>query len=140
MNWLATGVIAGLFFAIYNVLLKLSSAHLHALTGSIFLSLASMLASLGLVLILKTTGQEVDVSSKGIKLAIWAGVFSAFGSLFYFLMYQKKAPISLGLPLLSLSTLLFSVAIGLFFLGEKLTLLKVAGLLLAAISIYIIGN
>jgi uncharacterized membrane protein len=139
MNWVVFGIAAGFFFAIYNAFLKLSSSHLHALIGSISLSITSAIISLGLVFVFKAAGQEVTITSRGTKLAIWAGVFSAFGSLLYFLMYQRKAPISLGLPLLSISTIIFSVMIGLLFFQEKLTLLKLTGLVLAIVSIYVLG-
>src|SRR4030042_4377020 len=139
MNWVIFGIAAGFFFAIYNAFLKLSSNHLHALVGSISLSIASAIITLGLIFIFKTTGQEITITSKGVKLACLAGIFSAFGSLLYFFMYQKKAPLSLGLPLLFISTILFSVIIGLLFFGEKLTLVKIAGLLLAIVSIYILS-
>lgn len=139
MDWVVFGIVAGFFFAIYNVFLKLSSSHLHALVGSISLSVASTIITLGLIFIFKTTGQEIAITSKGVKLACLAGIFSAFGSLLFFLMYQKKAPISLGLPLLSISTILFSVIIGLFFFGERLTLMKITGLILAIASIYILS-
>ncbi len=139
MTWVTFGIAAGFFFAIYNAFLKLSSSHLHALVGSISLSIASALITLGLIFVFKTTGQQIDITSKGVRLACIAGVFSAFGGLFYFLMYQKKAPLNLGLPLLSIATILFSVLIGLIFFQEKLTSVKLAGIILAIISIYLLG-
>ena len=139
MSWAVLAIAAGFFFAIYNAFLKLSSSHLHALVGSISLSIASALVSLALIFIFKSSGQEITITSKGIKLAAVAGVFSAFGGLLYFIMYQKKTPISLGLPLLSISTILFSIIIGLIFFGEKLTLIKLAGLALAIVSIFILS-
>ena len=139
MNWTVFAIAAGFFFAIYNAFLKLSSSHLHALVGSISLSIASVIVSFVLIFLFKSYGQEITITSRGVKLAAIAGVFSAFGGLLYFIMYQKKAPISLGLPLLSISTILFSVIIGLLFLGERLTLIKVAGLALALVSIFILS-
>ena len=135
MNWMFFGITAGLFFAIYNSLLKDSSVHVHALIGSIALSVGSALFSLLLVLAFKAAGQEIKITSDGVKMAMLAGVFSAIGGFCYFVMYQKKAPISLGLPLLSVSTIIFSAIIGLMFFGEKLTTVKIVGLILAAISI-----
>jgi uncharacterized membrane protein len=139
MNWVVLGIASGFFFAIYNVFLKISSNDLHALVGSISLSVASAIVTLGLVFVFKASGQEINITAKGVKLACLAGVFSAFGSLLYFTMYQKKAPISVGLPLLSMSTILFSGIIGLMFLGEKLSLLKIIGLILAVVSIGILS-
>lgn len=139
MSWLPYGIIAGIFFAVYNAFLKQSSSHLHALYGSIALSIASVIATLILVLFFKLSGQHMALTEKGLKLAFTAGLFSAFGGMFYFFMFQKKAPLNLGLPLLSVSTVIFSVIIGLIFFQEKLTLLKTIGLLLAGISIFLIS-
>jgi drug/metabolite transporter (DMT)-like permease len=139
MTWIICGIGAGLFFAIYNSFLKLGSNDLHALVGSISLSVASVVVTLGLVAAFKASGQEINITSRGVKLACIAGVFSAFGSYLYFLMYQKKAPISIGLPLLSVSTILFSGIIGLMFFGEKLTGMKILGLLLAVASIVVMS-
>lgn len=139
MSWILYGIAAGFFFAIYNSLLKLSSTHLHALIGSIALSFGSALITLGLILLVKYSGQEILVTNKGVQLAFLAGVLSAFGSFLYFVMYQHKAPISLGLPVLSISTVIFSVVIGLIFFGEKLSLVRIVGLVLSAISIYLLS-
>jgi len=109
MSWVVYGIVVGFFFAIYNAFLKLSSSHLHALIGSISLSIASIAVSLVLVFIFKNTNQEIIITSKGVKLALVAGFLSAFGSLFYFLMFQKKAPLNLGLPMLSICTIFKSV-------------------------------
>ncbi|HUW21102.1 MAG TPA: hypothetical protein VMW41_00365 [Candidatus Bathyarchaeia archaeon] len=87
MSWLLFGITVGFFFAIYNAFLKLSSSYLHALIGSISLSVALAIITLGLVFVFKTVGQEITITSKEVKLACLAGVFSAFGSLLYFLMY-----------------------------------------------------
>lgn len=79
------------------------------------------------------------VTSKGVKLAFLAGTLSAAGSYLYFVMYQHKAPLTLGLPLLSVSTIIFSAIIGFIFFEEKVTLTKTVGLVLAAVSIFILG-
>ena len=139
MSWVTLAIASGLFFAIYNVFLKISSNNLHALIGSISLSIASVVVTLGLVFVFKASGQEINVTAKGIKLACLAGAFSAFGSLFYFMMYQKKAPVSIGVPLLSVSSVLFTLIIGWIFLGEKLTAVKITGLILAIISIWVLS-
>lgn len=139
MNWIGFGILAGLFFAIYNAFLKQSSSNLHALIGSLTLSIGSALFTLGIIVTLRFTGQEFTTTQSGIKLAFIAGLFSALGGLCYFIMYQKKAPLNLGLPLLSVSTIIFSIIIGLFFFGEKLTVLKIGGLILAAVSIFILS-
>ena len=67
-----------------------SSAHIHALIGSISLSIGSALFSLLLVLVFKAAGQEIKITSEGVRMAMMAGVFSAIGGFCYFLMYQKK--------------------------------------------------
>lgn len=139
MNWIAFGLAAGFFFAIYNTFLRLSSDHLHALVGSVSLSAASIVTTLALIFFYRSAGQEIMITSKGIRLACAAGAFSAVASLFYFMMFQKKAPLSLGVTLLSLSTICFSVIIGLLFFGEKLTPVRIAGLVLAGFSLYLLG-
>jgi len=139
MNWIIIGILAGLFFAIYNLLLSLSSNNLHAFIGSVALSLSSAIVTIAMIFLFKATGQDINFTAKGIKLACLAGIFSAVGSLLYFLMYQKKAPISIGLPLLSVSTIIFSGLIGVLFLGEKLTLIKIIGLILAVTSICVMS-
>ncbi len=137
MTWLIYGISAGLFFAIYNTLLKLSSNYSHGLIGSLFLSVGSAIITIGLIFIFKFTSQEVIASSKGIKLALGAGVISAVGSYLYFLMYQHRAPISLGLSAVSISTIVFSAIIGIFFFGEKVTFIKIMALLFAGLSVYL---
>lgn len=139
MSWMIIGILAGLFFAIYNLLLSLSSNNLHAFIGSVALSLSSAVVTIAMIFLFKVTGQDINFTAKGIKLACLAGIFSAVGSLLYFWMYQKKAPISIGLPLLSISTIIFSGLIGVLFLGEKLTLIKIVGLFLAVASICVMS-
>lgn len=139
MSWVLIGILAGLFFAIYNLLLSLSRNNLHAFVGSVALSLSSAAVTVAMIIFFRATGQDISFTAKGIKMACFAGIFSAVGSLLYFLMYQKKAPVSIGLPLLSVSTIIFSILIGLIFLGEKLTVLKVVGLVLAIASVCILS-
>jgi len=139
MNWIIYGILAGLFFAIYNLLLSLSSGNLHAFIGSIALSLSSAAVTIAMIFVFKLTGQDISFTAKGVRLACFAGIFSAIGSFLYFMMYQKKAPISIGLPMLSISTILFSGIIGILFMGEKLTLTNIIGLLLAVASIVVMS-
>ena len=133
------GILAGLFFAFYNLLLSMSSNNLHAFVGSVALSLSSAAVTIVMIFFFRMAGQDMNFTSKGVRMACLAGVFSAVGSLLYFWMYQKKAPISIGLPLLSVSTILFSGLIGIIFLGEKLTILKITGLILAIVSIVVMS-
>jgi len=139
MSWIVIGILAGLFFAIYNLLLSLSSNNLHAFVGSVALSLSSAAVTLAMIFFFKISGQDINFTTKGIRMACFAGIFSAVGSLLYFLMYQKKAPVSIGLPLLSVSTIIFSILIGLIFLGEKLTTIKIVGLILAVASVVMLS-
>jgi bacterial/archaeal transporter family protein len=139
MSWVLIGILAGLFFAIYNLLLSLSSSNLHAFVGSVALSISSAVVTIAMILLFKMSGVDINFTAKGVKMACFAGIFSAVGSLLYFWMYQKKAPVSVGVPLISISTIIFSALIGLLFLGEKLTMIKIIGLMLAVAGIWVMS-
>src|SRR5690625_5828536 len=69
--WLA---VAALMFGLYNVFIKLSSEHIQPVLGAVVLQFVAAFLGTGLLIYMHRTGTVLHSSTRGIWLAVAAGV------------------------------------------------------------------
>ncbi len=136
MNYVFLSVIALVTYALVAPLLKIATKEIPpevavVVTNSILVLMALSWA--------KFQGKDFVPYlglAKPMGLLILAGVLLGVGIIAYYLAISA-GPISVVVPIYGLFIVL-SAIIGVFFLGETLTLTRVLGLICAALSIYLV--
>jgi transporter family protein len=140
MNWIYLALLTACFYAFYNVFIKLASGHIHEITGAVILQVVAFVIG-GLWLIyLKMKGVPTEVTSKGIGLAVLAGIFVGLAEIFSFLVFSKGVPASAGIPVIIGGSVLIAAAIGFLWLRETLTLSNLLGLALIVAGIWLLSR
>ncbi|HEX5555303.1 MAG TPA: EamA family transporter [Chitinophagaceae bacterium] len=140
MNWIYLALLTACFYALYNIFIKMASGHIHEITGAVILQVVAFVIG-GLWLIyLKMKGVPTEVTSKGIGLAVLAGIFVGLAEIFSFLVFSKGVPASAGIPVIIGGSVLIAAAIGFLWLRETLTLSNLLGLALIVAGIWLLSR
>lgn len=141
MTWLTAGILSITFMSFYNILMKLLSDRISAVNSVPFVAIGALVMGiLNLAFVKHFTPMELIITKRGIAMAILSGGFWSFGTFFAAHMYYKGAQFSIGLPLILMGLLVFSVVTGSLFLKEPVTLVKVAGLVSMTVGLVLISR
>ncbi len=140
MSWIYLALITACFYALYNIFIKLASAHINEVTGAVILQVVAFTLGAAWLIYLKANRMPIEVSSKGIWLAILAGVFVGLAEIFSFFVFSKGVPASAGIPVIIGGSVLIAAVIGFLFLKESLTLTNVLGLILIVGGIWLLSK
>ena len=125
-------ITAAIFFGVWTVFHQLAADKVNYLFGAILVSATA--AVLGLLFLLPRIKTETLFSNpKGILYAMLAGVCALAIDYFALKAYGSGLAISIVGPIIIGGSIAVASSIG-FFLGESITLLKMAGLLLVIIG------
>ncbi len=128
MNWFVAGLIAVSFLTAYNFISKLFSSKISSLYAIPFVAIGVLVAALVSYVLTRTIHFENLVFSKnGALLAMLGGLLWGLSGIFYFLMFAKGAPLSVGLPFVVGSITIMGTILGVLFLREPLATMKIAG-------------
>lgn len=132
--------LAALMFGLYNIFIKMSADHIQAILGAVVLQFVAAFMGLGLLLSMRTVGTlQLHANSRGVWLAVAAGVAIGLVEILTFAIYGRGLPVAVGNPLIIGGSLIVTTGIGIFLLRETLTpvqwfaiLMVTAGILLLA--------
>jgi transporter family protein len=139
-NWLPLALLTALCLALYNFFIKLAANHLPAAVGAVILQLVA--AGLGGIwlLRLKLLGQPLPLSSRGVGLAVLAGLGVGLAEILTFVVFQQGVPASVGTPVIVGGSVLLTALLGLVLLRETLSVPQLAGLLLVVTGIALLAR
>jgi len=139
MNWLLFAVLSAIAFALYNVFIKLAALKVNPIVGTFALQLAAALLGLLAYSILKFGGKEIMITSTGLTYAIVAGIFVGVAEILFFMMFTKGVDLSIGLSLVTAGSVLIAAIIGILFLGESISTIKIAGAIFAILGVVLLA-
>ncbi|SNC62964.1 transporter family protein [Hymenobacter gelipurpurascens] len=140
MHWLLLALLTALCLALYNFFIKLASGHISAAAGAVILQLvAAGLGGIWLVW-LRLKGQPLDISSKGVGLAMLAGAGVGLAEILTFVVFGRGLPSSVGTPVIVGGSVLLTAVLGLVVLRETLSWSQAAGLLSIVIGIALLAR
>src|SRR5690625_7792680 len=91
---------AALMFGLYNVFIKVSSDHIHAVLGAVVLQIVAALVGLALLGWLHATSSaELTVTGRGLMLSAMAGVAIGLVAILSFVVYGRGMAVAVGNPL-----------------------------------------
>lgn len=128
MNWHYFVFLAILFLSVFNFVFKLSSSKISPFCATPILGIVTFLVGLiGFLFSKKFFPENLIVSEAGVWLSILAGIFWGVGQIMVYLMYQKGAPLSVGLPLMLCGLTITSSILGVLILREGVSIFKIVG-------------
>ncbi|MFA6047699.1 MAG: EamA family transporter [Parcubacteria group bacterium] len=121
-------IIAAVAFGLWTVFHQQASENINALLGAIIVSLTAVI--LGMIVIWpKFNSAVAEIKPKGILFAVLAGISALAIDYFALKAYGSGLSVSVGGPIIIAGSIAIASVIG-FFLGESVTILKIAGLVL----------
>lgn len=140
MHWLLLALLTALCLAFYNFFIKLAADHVSAAAGAVILQLVA--AGLGglWLLWLRLKGQPLELSGKGISLAIAAGLGVGLAEILTFVVFSRGVPSSVGTPVIVGGSVLLTAVLGLVVLREALSWPQALGLVSIVVGIALLAR
>ncbi len=124
--------VAALMFGLYNVFIKLSSAHIEALLGAVVLQFVAAFFGLALLLYVRSNATVIHSTGKGLLLATLAGLAIGLVEILTFYIFARGMPVAVGNPLIIGGSLLVTTSVGYVLLREQLSLTQLLAIGLIA--------
>lgn len=140
MNFLGMLLLTALFYALYNVSIKISSSAMHPLLGMLMLQAGAIGIGIGALIYINAAGIPVVFANKGVLFGILAGIFVGLAEAVSFYVFSKGVPAALGIPIIIGGSVVLSALIGALFLRESLSLSQIAAIILIVSGIVILGS
>ena len=131
-------IIGALGTGLWNVFISSASRQMHPLLGALITELTAFTAGVLIFLPIIASGFP-KVSFKAVGLCMLAGLSVLLADFFILKAYKQGMPISIGGPIIIGGSIVVVTLMGLF-LGEKMTLLKAASILLIVCGASILGS
>lgn len=140
MHWLVLALLTALCLAFYNFFIKLAADHVSAAAGAVILQLvAAGLGGLWLVW-LRLKGQPLELSGKGVGLAVAAGLGVGLAEILTFVVFSRGVPSSVGTPVIVGGSVLLTAVLGLVVLREALSWPQALGLVSIVVGIALLAR
>jgi len=137
MSPLIFAILAAVAFGLLTVFHRLASPHINQVFGAIIVSITAVIFGF-LILLTQLKKIHFFANSKGILFIILAGISAFFIDFLSLQAYSKGLPLAIGGPLIIGGSVAVAVIIG-FALGDIITPLKVAGLVLLTLGAIILS-
>lgn len=129
MTWLVTALLATIGLSSYNFVLKLSSSKISSFYALPFLATGAFIVGLlGLVFAKVSSLEGLLFTKQGALYALVTGILWGIGEVFFFLMFSKGTPLSVGLPLVIGGLVVIGSVLGVVLLKEPVSAAKIAGI------------
>lgn len=125
--------LAAVMFGLYNVFIKLSADYIQAILGAVVLQFVAAFLGLGMLLYMKyAAGLQITATSRGVSLAVLAGVAIGLVEILTFVIYGRGVPVAVGNPLIIGGSLVVTTGVGILVLREWVSPVQMVAILLVA--------
>lgn len=123
--------LAALMFGLYNVFIKVSASHINAVLGAVILQFVAAFLGLAVLLYLRLSMSEpLQVTNRGVGLAVLAGVAIGLVEMLTFYVYGRGIPVAIGNPLIIGGSLIVTTGLGVTLLREDINVVQMAAIAL----------
>ena len=130
MIYLWLGVAAAMF-GLYNVFIKLSSDHIHAVLGAVVLQFVAALMGLAVLLWLyRDSAVDISMTGRGLAWSALAGLAIGLVEILSFFIYGRGIAVAVGNPLIVGGSLIVTTGVGLVLLREHFNAIQFAAVAL----------
>ena len=120
MSWIFLAVLTAIFYGAYNVFIKIGAGHINQIVGAVILQVVAALLGGVILLILKLTNSPLEISAKGVRFAVLAGIMVGLAEITSFFVFSKGVSASTGIPIIIGGSVVVGAVVGVFFLKEAL--------------------
>jgi transporter family protein len=133
-------VVTAVAFGLYNVFIKMSSAHIDPVLGAVLLQFVAAFLGLALLLYLRAgAGEPLLVTGRGAVLAVLAGVAIGFVEILTFFIFGRGIPVAVGNPLIVGGSLIVTTGVGVALLRERITSLQALAIVLLIVGVLLLA-
>ena len=132
--------VAAVMFGLYNVFIKVSADHIHAVLGAVVLQFVAAFMGLAVLLYLYQAGAtDISWTGRGVALSALAGLAIGLVEILSFLVYGRGLAVAVGNPLIVGGSLVVTTGVGVLLLREHLKALQLAAVGLIALGIVLLA-
>jgi bacterial/archaeal transporter family protein len=135
--WLPLALVAAFLYGLHNAFSRAASKSLSDELGVIVIQVT---AALGVFLFVFAGARPVRIEGRSLGWAMAAGLAVGFASVLYFALLRKGAGLSMMGPVVLAGTTVVTTLAGFIFFGEKVTVFRIAGLVLATGGIFLLSK
>jgi len=135
-------ILPAFFWAISDILTRLSSGKMNAVLGSWLLAFGMMMAlAVAAIFAVPNLSKEIlAMNPKYVALSIFAGIVNAAGFYYFYKFLQQGGNFTQGMPMILISIVLFVTIYGIIFFKDLITFKTGIGLVLGMASIYFLSS
>jgi drug/metabolite transporter (DMT)-like permease len=106
----------------------------------LFMAIVTAIACLVLVAFCTISHISLVMNSHALKLAVAAGFSVTFLDLAFIFMFRKGATVAVSMQIFRVTSIVVSATIGFLLFHEQLNIVKLAGILVACIAVYLLNS
>jgi transporter family protein len=137
-EWFWYAIAAAVLYGLHQVFTKLASERIGDGVGSFVVEFsAALIIALYLVYLRFFGGWKQPVTTRGVFYSILTGVCVGTGTVAFFLLFQKGGPLS-AVPMVLAGGAALMAVIGILFFKEPATLIRVSGIVLSLLGLFLL--
>jgi len=140
IQWLPFAILAGISFGVYNFFTKITADKFSPIISLAILTGTAFIMSLIGIAILSATKHTLLFDKNSLHKPILGGIFYGIAVIFNLIMLSKGTPLSLGNPFVSAVLTVMITMLSLLFLHESLNITRIAGLILATATLFVLSR
>ncbi|MDP2908023.1 MAG: EamA family transporter [Nanoarchaeota archaeon] len=138
--WFIAALVAALAYGLHNIFTKIAAGHISDALGAFLLEITASVCILLYIFFLITTNEKFSFSSRGVIFSIVAGICVGVGTVLYFYIFSHGGELSIAGPLVLVGGVLLMAVAGIIFFKEKVSLIKIVGITLGIISLWMLKS
>ncbi|MBU1164368.1 EamA family transporter [Patescibacteria group bacterium] len=140
MNWILLAVLTAAFYGMYNFFIKVSSGDINQIAGAVILQVVAALVGGVILVFLMITNTTIEITAKGVKYAVLAGIFVGLAEITSFYVFSKGISASTGIPIIIGGSVVVGAFLGLTFLRETLTPIQYVAIAMIVIGVIFLAR
>jgi transporter family protein len=137
-EWFWYAIVAAVLYGLHQVFTKLAADRIgDGLGGFVVEITAALIIAFYLVYLRFFSEWKQPVSSEGVFYSVLTGICVGAGTVMFFLLFQKGGPLS-AVPMVLAGGAALMAIVGILFLKEPATMIRVSGILLSLLSLFLL--
>ena len=137
-EWFWYAIAAAVLYGLHQVFTKLAADRIgDGLGGFVVEITAALIIAFYLVYLRFFSERKQPVSSGGVFYSVLTGICVGAGTVMFFLLFQKGGPLS-AVPMVLAGGAALMAIVGILFLKEPATMIRVSGILLSLLSLFLL--
>jgi transporter family protein len=137
-EWFWYAIAAAVLYGLHQVFTKLASQHIGDGVGGFVVELTAALIIALYLVYLKFFGEwKQAVTLRGVVYSALTGICVGAGTVTFFLLFQKGGPLS-AVPMVIAGGAALMAVVGILFFREPATLIRVSGIVLSLLGLFLL--